>query len=324
MTSGLPFDDIRNLAGQLPALNAAAAERARAELGDRSEALGRAGGMVAWFAGATGHVPARVSRPVVALFAATHALSLRLGVGDPVAEARARVEAVASGAAPVSPLCAAGNLGLNVFDLALELPVDDITAGPALDERAAAATMAFGMEAVATGADLVCLGTIGAAGDPSAMALMSALSGGDGREWAGEAGDSAGAIFHAIRTHREHCRDPLEAMRRLGGREIPALAGAILAARTQNVAVVLDGLAATAAAAVLHALNPHALAHCMLAAAVSPQHETVARRLGLEPILKLGPVSEGGIAGALAVGVVKSAGEISAGMSEVRRRRAAG
>ncbi len=36
------------------------------------------------------------------------------------------------------------------------MPTGDITEGPALDERACVATMAFGMEAVAAGTD--CLG----------------------------------------------------------------------------------------------------------------------------------------------------------------------
>ncbi len=59
--------------------------------------------------------------------------------------------------------------------------------------------------------------------------------------------------------------DPLELLRRLGGRESAALAGAILAARTQRTPVLLDGAPAVAAAAVLAAIDPAAIAHCRLA-----------------------------------------------------------
>lgn len=318
MTSGLPFDDMRNLARALPQENHVAAERVRADFSEAGgrRALGRLEELAVWFAAATGRVPARTTRPAVALFAATHSLSIRLGIADPVFQARAGVEAIASGAAPVSHLCAAGNLGLNVFDLALEMPVEDITRAPALDERAAAATMAFGMEAIASGADLVCLGTVDAAGDPSAMALISALAKTAGEEWKGQGETMQAAVAQALETHGNHLGDPLEAMRRLGGRDIAALAGAILAARTQNVAVILDGLAATAAAATLHALNEDALAHCILASAAGPMHREAAKRIGLEPVQDLGISAVGGVGAALASGLVKAAGEISAGLAE--------
>ncbi|MCT7375533.1 nicotinate-nucleotide--dimethylbenzimidazole phosphoribosyltransferase [Chelativorans salis] len=321
-TSGLPFDDIRNLASQLPGLNEAAAGYVRGHLsGEGGErALGRLETLAAWLAAVTGRAPARVARPAVALFAASHGIARHLGTGDPVAEARGRVEAIASGAAPVSHLCAAGDLGLNVFDLALDLPVGDITEAPALDERAAAATMAFGMEAVALGADLLCLGAVGGAADLSAMAVLSALQKGGAEEWT-EAGEEAAVLLgKALRTHEGHLGDPLEVVRRLGGREIAALAGAILAARTQKVAVILDGLAATAAAAVLHTLNPTALDHCLLADTRSEQHRKAAERSGLRPLLDLGTNGHDGIGAVLAAGLVKAAGELGAGMAEVKAR----
>ena len=45
--------------------------------------------------------------------------------------------------------------------------------------------------------------------------------------------------------------DPLEILRRLGGREIAAMAGAIISARLNHIPVVLDGYVACAAAALL-------------------------------------------------------------------------
>ncbi|WEX07247.1 nicotinate-nucleotide--dimethylbenzimidazole phosphoribosyltransferase [Chelativorans sp. AA-79] len=320
MTSGLPFDDIRNLIAGLPALDEAAAARAREALPAGGGSLGRLAEIIEWLAAVAGHAPARVARPTIALFAASHAVSRRLGTADPVGEAQAHVEAIAAGAAPVSHLCASSNLGLNVFDLALEMPVEDFSTGPALDERAAAATMAFGMEAVATGADLICLGTVDRAGDLSAMALISALSDQTGAEWA-EAGQGSRAITQqAMELHRGHLGDPLEAMRRLAGREIAALAGAILAARTQKVAVILDGLAATAAGAALHALNQEALDHCLLASAVSDAHREAAAAIGLRPLLNLDGATDGGMAAALAAGLVRAAGDMSVGLAEVRAR----
>ena len=56
----------------------------------------------------------------------------------------------------------------------------------------------------------------------------------------------------AAARHRPAARDPFDLLRRLGGLEFAAIAGAVMAARLGRVPVVLDGFAATAAAAVLY------------------------------------------------------------------------
>ncbi len=188
------------------------------------------------------------------------------------------------------------DLGLKVFDLALDLPTADITEEAALDERNCAATMAFGMEAVAGDIDLLCIGDLGVGNTTVAAALFAALLGGNGAEWVGSGsgaddtmmGRKAEVVDRALALHGNHLKDPLEALRRVGGREFAAIAGAILAARMQKVPVVLDGFATTAAAAVLHAANPSALDHCVLAhLSVEPGHARAAEKLGLRPILDL-------------------------------------
>jgi nicotinate-nucleotide--dimethylbenzimidazole phosphoribosyltransferase len=112
----------------------------------------------------------------------------------------------------------------------------------------------------------------------------------------------------ALAHHAGHLDDPLEILARLGGREIAAIAGAILAARLQRVPVVLDGYVATAAAAILHALDPSLLDHC-LAGHVSAEgaHADVLERLGLVPLLALGMRLGEGSGAALAVGLLKGA-----------------
>ncbi len=55
------------------------------------------------------------------------------------------VDTFTAGKAAVNQICATFDAGLRVFDLALDLPTPDITEDAALDERACAATIAFGM-----------------------------------------------------------------------------------------------------------------------------------------------------------------------------------
>ena len=71
------------------------------------------------------------------------------------------------------------------------------------------------------------------------------------------------AVAAAVARHRPEAGDPFDVLRRLGGLEFAAMAGAILAARMGRVPVVLDGFSAGAAAAVLYAADPRALDHCV-------------------------------------------------------------
>ncbi|TIV79467.1 MAG: nicotinate-nucleotide--dimethylbenzimidazole phosphoribosyltransferase, partial [Mesorhizobium sp.] len=116
--------------------------------------------------------------------------------------------------------------------------------------------------------------------------------------------------------HGDSLSDPLEALRRVGGREFAAIAGAILAARMQKIPVLLDGYAATATAAVLQAVSPAALDHCLLASlSPEPGQAKVAARLGLRPLLDLGVGHGEGVGAALVAGLVKAAALTSSGMA---------
>ncbi|TYR33681.1 nicotinate-nucleotide--dimethylbenzimidazole phosphoribosyltransferase [Mesorhizobium microcysteis] len=326
MTTGLPFDDYRQLLKTLPGPSEAARARAanrNARFSAQGPALGRLGETAEWLAAWTGRDP-QVLRPLVALYAGTHGLTRHGVTPRGKGETQAMIEHAAAGGAAVNQLCAANDLGLKIFDLALHLPVGDIASEPALDERGCAATMAFGMEAVAGGIDLVCVGAVGAGGTTSAAALMTALLGGEAAEWVGP---GSGADTHmmsrkietvekALALHGAHLKDPLEALRRLGGREFAAIAGTILAARVEKVPVILDGYAALAAAAVLRAAEPTAIDHCLLAhASTEPGVAKAAAAMGMRPLLDLSLGDGEGLGAALAAGVVKNAALVHAGMA---------
>ncbi len=317
--TGLPFDDIRALVGMMrgPDEAAIAAVRARdAELTKPAGSLGRLEDIAAFIAGWQGRVKPAVTRPLVAIFAANHGVVAQGVSPFPQEVTRQMLENFAAGGAAVNQICATFDIGLKVFDLALDHPTGDITVEPALDEKAAAATIAFGMEATAGGSDLLCLGEMGIGNTTIAAAILHALFGGAAADWVGRGTgvDDAGlarkiaAVEKAFALHRPHLDDPLEVLRRLGGREICAIVGAILAARLQNVPVVLDGYVVTAAAAILHAMDATALDHC-LAGHLSAEaaHGEALRRLGLKPVLDLGMRLGEGSGAALAVPVIKAA-----------------
>ena len=112
----------------------------------------------------------------------------------------------------------------------------------------------------------------------------------------------------AVELNKGHLGDPLEVMRRLGGREIVAMAGAIMAARMERIPVILDGYVVCAAAALLHALNPAAIDHCLAGhRSAEGAHADVLARLGKPPLLDLGLRLGEGSGAALAAGLIKAA-----------------
>jgi nicotinate-nucleotide--dimethylbenzimidazole phosphoribosyltransferase len=317
--TGLPFDDIRNLFAQMPQAATPMVEDVRARDGQLTKpagALGRLEEMVEFLAAWQGNAKPTILRPMVAVFAANHGVVAQGVSAFPPDVTRAMMENFAAGGAAINQICATYDIGLKVFELALDFPTPDITQEPAFDEAACAATFAFGMEAIAGGTDLLCLGEMGIGNTTIAAAIYHALYGGKAKDWVGRGTgiDEAGyqrkvdAVTRAVQLNAGHLSDPLEVLRRLGGREIAAMAGAIMASRLERIPVVLDGYVVTAAAAILHALNPASIDHC-IAGHLSAEgaHADVLKRMGKKPLLDLGLRLGEGTGAALAVGVMKAA-----------------
>ena len=292
-----PFDDLHSLIAGLPGPDAEA--RAATGRAVPQGAYGRLADLAAWTASWQGRAPARVRRPIVALYAAAHA-----GAGEAEGEARGRLEALAAGSGAVGLAARELGAGVEVFDLAVDRPVPDAAERATMSERECAATLAFGMEALAKGPDLLIVGDAASGADRAAGALAFALFGGDPADWSADPAWSARA---AARAGGEGAESPLDLLRQLGGRETAALAGAIAAARTQKVPVVLDGQAAAAAAAVLQAIRADAVDHCLAAQAETAGHARLLHRLGKPPLLDLGVVRGEGVAGVAALALVRTA-----------------
>lgn len=321
-----PLDDFRALAaggdtGDTAAREAAAARNA--VLIKPEGALGRLEDIALWLASVTGKPPA-VTRPRVVIFAASHGV-VEAGVSPfPSSVNGAMLAAFREGHAAINQICAASNIGLSVFDLAVDVPTPNIAHTDAFEsERALAATLAFGLEAVATGADCIALGEMGIGNTTVAAVLYAALFGGRGADWAG-AGSGASAegvarkaaVVDEVVARIAGERDPLRILMRVGGREIAAMVGAILAARSERVPVIVDGFVATAAAAVVHAMDPHAIGHCLFGhRSAEAAHERALDALGAVPLLDLRMRLGEGTGAALALGIVRAAAACHSGMA---------
>lgn len=321
--TGLPFDDIRNLIAAIPMADDESLREARArsaELGVMGGELGRLAEIAEWMAAWRGEAQPQITRPLIAIFAANHGIAARnISSGAPSlgvpTDTQKMVETFAAGGAAVNQIALGAEAGLKVFDLALDYPTPDICLEAALSEAGCAATMAFGMEAIAGGTDLLCIGAAGIGSDVVAAALACALVGGAASDWI-EGAPRILAVEAALSTHANTRGQPLEILRALGGREFAAIAGAILAARYQRIPVVLDGMVACAAAAALQAMRPDALDHCIAAhRSGSAAHDRLLAHLGKAPLLDLGITLNEGAGAALAIGLLRAALATHAGMA---------
>jgi nicotinate-nucleotide--dimethylbenzimidazole phosphoribosyltransferase len=293
------FDDLKGRLRQLPGPDAAAAAAARerqAQLTKPPGSLGRLEDLAIWLSTWQGRETPRLERVLALVFAGNHGIAAR-GVSAYPAEVTAQMVAnFEAGGAAINQLCKVAEAELAVLPLDLERPTGDFCVEPAMTEAECLDALDRGMGSVPPDADLLALGEMGIGNTTAAAAIGAALCGGPAAWWTGPGtgldphgvAHKAAVVGRALTRHAEAFRDPLEVLRRLGGREIAAMTGAILAARMRRVPVLLDGFVAGAAAAVLHAHTPDALDHAQAAhLSAEPGHARLLERLDLRPLLQL-------------------------------------
>jgi nicotinate-nucleotide--dimethylbenzimidazole phosphoribosyltransferase len=306
-----------------PAASAAAAAR-EATLTKPPKSLGRLEDLVAWLAHWQGRAPPRLARLDVLIFAGNHGVT-RQGVSAYPAEVTGQmVTNFSAGGAAINQLARTAGANLRVVPLSLDQPTADFTEQPALSEAGFVAAARAGYEAVTPGCDLVCLGEMGIGNTTVAAALAAALFGGGGARWAGRGTgvDDDGlarkrtVIDRALKRHAAVLHDPLQTAAALGGRELAAILGAVLAARRHSIPVLLDGFVCTAAAAPLIKLRGDMLAHT-LAGHVSAEagHRALLDELHLKPLLDLDMRLGEASGAALAVLLVRAALACHTGMA---------
>ena len=317
--------DFRTALADLPTPDAAARDAATQRNGQLTKppgALGQLENIAIWVAGWQGTARPRIDRPQIAIFAGNHGV---VAQGVSAFPPEVTVQMVANfrhGGAAINQLAQTFGATMTVEALDLDRPTQDFTQGPALSEADLLAALQTGWNAVDPTADLLIPGEMGIGNTTAAAAIACALFGGAAADWVGrgtgvdDAGLQRKAKAVAAGLARNPDRDPLAVLRCLGGREIAAMAGAMLAARHHRIPVLLDGFIACSAAAVLHKANPAALDHC-LAAHVSAEagHARLLSALGKVPLLSLGLRLGEGSGAALAIGIIKAAVACHSGMA---------
>ncbi|MDF0597258.1 nicotinate-nucleotide--dimethylbenzimidazole phosphoribosyltransferase [Psychromarinibacter halotolerans] len=295
-----------------------------AQLTKPPAALGRLEDLAQWYAGWRGDARPMIDRPQVIVFAGNHGVAAR-GVSAFPAEVTVQMVAnFRAGGAAINQLADCFGATIDIHALSLDTPTADFTTAPAMTEAELLEALQTGWSALDPQADLLVVGEMGIANTTVAAALAAGLYGGTGADWVGRGTgvDDAGlalkaqVVDEALALHRDALSDPVECLRRLGGRELAAMTGAILAARHFGVPVLLDGFPCCAAAAVLHRMAPGGLDHCAAGhRSAEAAHGRLLDQFAMEPLLSLGLRLGEGSGAALAIGVLKGAVACHSGMA---------
>ncbi len=302
--------------------------------------LGRLEELAAWYAGAHGRFPPPSAQPaLIAVFAADHGVASEGVSAYPATLTAAMVANVMSGGAAIA--CMARRLGIDVAlvdvgvagDLSavpraplIPLERAAVRAGsanlrwePAMSVAEARAALRVGERvaerAHAAGHRIVGVGEIGIANTTAAAALICALTGAIANDVVGNGTGlderarrrKVFVVEQALVRHGAE-REPLRLLASLGGFEIAAMTGFILAAARRRLPLVLDGFVSLAAALVARELDGNASSY-LLASHLSAEKgaalalAALGKRALLSFDLRLGE----GTGAALAIDMVRTA-----------------
>ncbi len=261
--------------------------------------------------------PAEVTPQMVLNFLAGGA-----GINVLARHAGARVVVVDVGVAidlPPHPQLVSKKVGYGTANLAV---------GPAMTREQAVQAIEVGIKVVeaevARGLDIVGAGDMGIGNTTPSSAIVAAMTGapvekitgrGTGVDDAGLARKVA-VIERALALNRPDPTDALDVLARVGGFEIAGLAGVMLGAAANRVAVVVDGFVSGAAALVAAGLSP-AVVPYMVAGhrSVEGGHAYALAHLGLTPLLDLQMRLGEGTGAALGISLVEAATKVLAEMA---------
>lgn len=289
----------------------------QAELTKPGGALGRLEDIAIWLSGwqETEHPRADVIQAI--LFAGNHGV-VEEGISSYPSDVTAQMVAnFEAGGAAINVLSTLYDQKLEVVALDLEKPTKNFTKAAALSEQETLAAINLGAQRVNdTQADVVYFGEMGIGNTTSAAALAAAVFGGVGRDWAGPGTGlndegivrKAQVVDKALTCHAGQLNDAFSIMQRLGGRELAAIMGGVVAARLRRLPVLVDGFVVTAAIAPLTLAGEDILDHCLSAhCSAEPAHKRLLDCMYMSPLLKLDMRLGEGTGAALAAELVKAA-----------------
>jgi nicotinate-nucleotide--dimethylbenzimidazole phosphoribosyltransferase len=333
---------IERLTARIPAANVAKQAEARRHLDDLTKPLGSLGQVeeiaAQMFTLRDGALHASMKKAVY-VFAADHGITAEGVSAYPSEVTRQMVENFVAGGAAINVLARANGAAVHIVDVGVDADLSgranllhhkvrrgsrNMLREAAMSDAELAAALgagaALGDAAAAEDIALLAIGEMGIGNTTAASAITAALTGAPAAEVTGrgtglseDAYQCKQAVIAAVLRQHFPCDGSsaphaLEVLRCVGGLEIAAMAGMMLAAAGRRIALVLDGFISTAAAAVACAFVPNARDYMFAGhRSQEPGHRILLERLALRPILDLGMRLGEGTGAVLAMPIIEAA-----------------
>jgi nicotinate-nucleotide--dimethylbenzimidazole phosphoribosyltransferase len=324
----------------VPAIDENKLAKARRHLDDLTKPLGSLGRLeeiaAQMFALRNG-APWAAMKKAVYVFAADHGITAEGVSAYPAEVTRQMVENFLAGGAAINVLARLHGAAVHVVDVGVDGDLSHHAAllhhkvrrgsrnmlhEAAMSEAELAAALAAGAAlgdaAAAEGVGLLAVGEMGIGNTTAASAITAALTGmaaaevtGRGTGLSDEAYRRKQTVVAAILERHVASGSaawPLEVLRRVGGLEIAAMTGMMLAAAGHRIPLVIDGFISSAAAAVAYVLAPKVRGYMFAGhRSQEPGHRILLERLALRPILDLDMRLGEGTGAVLAMPVIEAA-----------------
>jgi len=313
-----PGQVLRAIITQIGGLDAPASEAAhqrQLSLTKPAGALGRLEELSIQLAGITGvlHPPLRPCRVIVC--AGDHDVTTEGVSAYPSAVTAQMVLNFLAGGAAINVLARLFGADVTVVDVGVKQELPDhpqlvkakVRAGagnilhtPAMTRSEAVAAVEVGIavaqQAIADGACVLVTGDMGIGNTTASAAIAAALTGHPAVEVTG-LGTGIGrdgwrhkvdVVQRAVEFHLPDTEDPLDVLSKVGGLEIGAIAGVVLAAAAAHMPIIIDGVISTAGAAIATKLAPAARAFIIAGhQSLEPGHRVLLDYLDLRPLMSL-------------------------------------
>ncbi len=303
MSNPKPFDDLVNLLEQLPEIDACAVKKVTDSTLENVMYHSDIKELYSWLAGWQGTKLPNVQEAHICVLASSY-------LGGKQEEVQSFIEDASKGKAKVNALCVPNGIGLRVLEMAPEIPhkiKNNWT------ESECMAAVAFGMEASASGGSLLGLSDVAPGGEANSLAIISKVL----------YNDAVGVLRKASSENTQLIQDaisfidevqassPLDLLLELGGREIAAAIGAVIAARSRRLPILAEGWAVLTAVCVLEKLMVGSTDHVKFAAAQNSVQLSIMKFLGKDPLLNV-VINEGaGCSVALGHSILKASVDLA-------------
>ena len=283
-----------------------------------------------------GKVPPRLGRKLLLVFAADHGIVEEQVSAYPKAVTAQMTRNFLDGGAAINVLARHHGIDTEVIDAGVDHEFAEprglrdykirrgtanFTRGPAMSRAEALRSLELGISLAQEAGDVFLLGAgdMGIGNTASAAAILCALTGtppamavgrGTGIDDATLARKIA-AIERSLRINRPDAGDALDVLAKVGGLEIGAIAGVILAAAERRVPMVLDGFISGAAAMLAQRFSPQ-VGDVLFASHLSAEkgHRLMLKELRLAPALELEMRLGEGTGACLLMGLIEASVKI--------------